>query len=140
MIQACRMKSIPIKETKDYRGNPNGNILEVFNILQVALNQEQEIRNVYITQCLPGSIKGPHLHAPPKVDRFILLQGDAKIKTRNEETRRIQEWSMYPMTSVLIIPPGNSHMIESETGCSVLNLCSEAYDPSQPYNQVEVTW
>lgn len=138
MIQDCYTKEIIIKSTHDIHGSINGTIQEIWNVLEPL--QTYEVRNVYITECSPGSSKGPHVHDPPKIDRFLCIHGHATVFTRNEQTKRIRTWELSPLSCILIIPPGNSHMIESQEGCLVMNFCSEAYDPSKPYNQKEVTW
>ncbi len=124
--------------TKNKAGEQNGYLLTLAN----EHTEDLPIEQVYITVCAPRDIKGPHMHEPPKTDRFYCIQGKCAIVCRNEDTKEYQEFILSEFDNqVLVIPPRNSHAIVSVDGyVKVLSMPSEGYIPGQPYNQTETTY
>lgn len=125
-------------QTKDPKGLENG---AVFPLVNIAIPETIPVELIYLTTCEPGAIKGPHVHAPPKTDRFVCVSGSCLIVCRNEETGDFTLWNVDEFNPCLIvIPPGNSHgIVCGEEGATVLSICNERYYPGH-YNQEEVEW
>jgi len=126
--------------TKDKKGNENGNVIPIVNTL---IPETLPIKLVYFTQCKAGCIKGPHMHTPPKWDRFICVQGGCIVVTKNEQTGKISEFMIGEWfaneNTMITIPPFNSHAIVSKMGCVVLSICNEGFYPGH-YNQIETEY
>jgi len=109
----------------------------VFPLVNTAIPNVCPIELVYITTCASMMVKGPHVHSPPKIDKFVCVSGECLVVTRNEETGKVQSFFLNDTCfSLIVIPPGNSHLITSCGGCTVLSICSEKYYPGH-YNQEE---
>ncbi len=80
------------------------------------------------------------MHWAPKEDRFVCVRGEGTLLTRNEQTGNVRAFLLAEFETLIIIPPYNSHMIMSRLGCTILNICSEPYDDSKPYNQLETSF
>jgi UDP-2-acetamido-2,6-beta-L-arabino-hexul-4-ose reductase len=87
---------------------------------------------IFISRTLPGAVRGNHYH-DRKVEKFIVLEGEAVIRFRPVQGRDILE---YPVSGrdfrVVDIPPGYTHSIENigPTDLVVLFWACEPYDPS----------
>jgi UDP-2-acetamido-2,6-beta-L-arabino-hexul-4-ose reductase len=88
----------------------------------------------FISRTKPGVTRGNHYH-DTKVEKFLVLEGDAIIRFRNLYTGEKVE---YPVNGeqlkVVDIPPGWTHSIQN-IGTSemiVLFWSSEVFDPSRP--------
>jgi dTDP-4-dehydrorhamnose 3,5-epimerase-like enzyme len=124
-------------DTSDKDGKPNGSVYPMVNTL---IPEQLGVELVYSTTCLPGSVKGPHVHFPPKHDRFVCVEGSCVVVTRNEQTLQISEWILGKrMQSILLIPPYNSHAIVSSEGCTVLSICNQGFYPGH-YNQMDTEY
>lgn len=100
-----------------------------------------KIEQVYLAHGKEGHVKGPHLHYPPKTDRFHIVSGKAVIVCRNERTKEILEFEMTSEDKeVLVIPPYISHAIVCLTDCTVLSMPSQGYKSGTHYNQVETDY
>ena len=89
---------------------------------------------LFVSRTLPGITRGNHYH-DSKVEKFVVLEGDALIRLRNMATGERVE---YPVTGrdlrVVDIPPGWTHSIQN-VGASemiVLFWASEVFDPERP--------
>jgi UDP-2-acetamido-2,6-beta-L-arabino-hexul-4-ose reductase len=88
----------------------------------------------FISRTHPGIIRGNHYH-DLKVEKFVVLEGEAIIRFRHMVTSEMLE---YPVEGremrVVDIPPGWTHSIEN-IGTSemiVLFWASEVFDPARP--------
>ena len=125
LVEECILYNLEIISTKGQNNLVNGDIASMINI---AIPGTLPVELVYIIRCTPGSIKGPHVHLPPKWDRFSCVKGTAIIVCRNEQTGIIKEYRLYDeKPNLLVIPPYNSHAVCSKHGCTILSICSERY-------------
>jgi len=127
--------SLDTVHTYDKEKRRNGSLVPLVNTL---IPGTKPVELVYLTYCDAGSVKGPHMHLPPKYDRFICIKGECGVVIRNEQTKKIEEWRMRK-DDMLLIPPYNSHAIVSKEGCCVLSICNEGYYPGH-YNQIETEY
>ena len=88
----------------------------------------------FVSRTKPGIIRGNHYH-DSKVEKFLVLEGEALIRFRNLATG---EKSEYPVSGlelkVIDIPPGWTHSIQNvgKSEMIVLFWASEVFDPSHP--------
>lgn len=89
---------------------------------------------VFVSTTRPGIIRGHHYH-DTKVEKFIVLSGEAEIRLRpvmggGTVTRRVSGAEL----TVVDIPPGVGHCIENvgSTDLVVLFWASEMFDPAVP--------
>jgi UDP-2-acetamido-2,6-beta-L-arabino-hexul-4-ose reductase len=92
-----------------------------------------EYGQLFVSRTLPGITRGNHYH-DSKVEKFIVLEGEALIRFRNMTTGEKVE---YPITGrdlrVVDIPPGWTHSIENrgQSEMIVLFWASEVFDPER---------
>jgi UDP-2-acetamido-2,6-beta-L-arabino-hexul-4-ose reductase len=92
------------------------------------------IGQFFVSRTRPGITRGNHYH-DTKVEKFIVIKGDAIIRFRHILENEIIE---YPVSGhefrVVDIPPGYTHSIENvgETDLFVLFWANEVFDPQQP--------
>lgn len=119
-----------LKMNKDDRGS----FTEIFRTMdrgQVSIN---------ITK--PGITKGNHWHHT-KVEKFIVVSGNALIKFRQINSEKIVEYRVSgDKIEVVDIPPGYTHCIinEGKTELVTVMWCNERFDPDKPdtiYEEVE---
>ena len=138
-VEQCRLIQNYKIPTYDKSKNNNGCVLPLVNTL---IPETKNIKLVYLTYCNPGLVKGPHMHTPPKYDRFVSVNGKCVVITRNEQTKELSEFILGEeggYIDLLLIPPYNSHAIVSKEGCCVLSICNEGYYPGH-YNQIETEY
>lgn len=89
---------------------------------------------LFVSRTKPGIVRGNHYH-DTKVEKFLVLEGEALIRFRNLATNETAE---YPVSgrdlSVVDIPPGWTHSIRN-VGTSemiVLFWASEIFDAVRP--------
>ena len=89
---------------------------------------------IFISRTKPGIVRGNHYHER-KVEKFIVVEGEALISFRNMATDEKVEYQIRGHdTKVVDIPPGWTHSIKN-TGSSdmiVLFWASEIFDPDCP--------
>lgn len=89
---------------------------------------------IFVSQTKPGVTRGGHYHHS-KVEKFIVLQGEAIIRFRKVDNTDIIE---YPVTGseirIVDIPPGYTHDITNTGTTDVITLfwASEIFDPDLP--------
>ncbi len=89
---------------------------------------------LFVSRTLPGITRGNHYH-DLKVEKFIVLEGEAIIRFRKMDTDELVE---YPLTGrdtrIVDIPPGWTHSIENvgQSEMIVLFWASEVFDPDKP--------
>lgn len=89
---------------------------------------------IFVSRTRPGHIRGNHYH-DLKVEKFIVLDGDAVIRFRNVATDTIAEYYVSGReVKVVDIPPGWTHSIENigKTDMIVLFWASELFDLARP--------
>ena len=88
----------------------------------------------FFSRTKPGIIRGNHYHEL-KVEKFIVLEGEALIKFRNLATDEKGEYSISGRDlNVVDIPPGWTHSIQNvgTTDMIVLFWASEVFDADRP--------
>jgi UDP-2-acetamido-2,6-beta-L-arabino-hexul-4-ose reductase len=81
-----------------------------------------------------GITRGNHYH-DTKVEKFLVLQGDAVIRFRHIHSHEVIEYHVAGSDfKVLDIPPGYTHSIENvgDGDMVVLFWASEMFNPDQP--------
>lgn len=90
------------------------------------------IGQLFVSRTKPGITRGNHFHHT-KVEKFLVLEGDAIIRFRHIESKNVLA---YPVSGkdfrVLDIPPGYTHSIENvgSTEMVVLFWASEVFNPA----------
>jgi len=89
---------------------------------------------IFVSRTRPGVTRGNHYH-DSKVEKFVVLEGEAVIRFRRLTTGEIIE---YPVCGremrVVDIPPGWTHSIENVGTAEMVVLfwASEIFDPARP--------
>lgn len=137
IVEPVCCREVDIIPTKDHHNRRNGSL---FPLVNTADPDSLPIELVYLTVCYPRSVKGPHVHFPPKTDRFVCVEGSCTVYCRNEQTKVISHFKLdHKRRKLLVIPSYNSHAILSLEGCTVLSICTEKYIAGH-YNQEDITW
>jgi len=110
----------------DTRRDPRGWLAEVLR--SPALGQ------IFVSVTRPGIARGHHWHHT-KVEKFLVVSGEAVIRFRPLEGREVIE---YPVSGaeprVVDIPPGYTHSITNTGTTDLITLfwASEPFDPGKP--------
>jgi UDP-2-acetamido-2,6-beta-L-arabino-hexul-4-ose reductase len=89
---------------------------------------------IFVSHTKPGITRGNHYHHT-KVEKFLVVQGEATIRFRQIEGVQVVE---YPVKGeeykVVDIPPGYTHSIENVGSGDLVTLfwASEIFDPDRP--------
>jgi UDP-2-acetamido-2,6-beta-L-arabino-hexul-4-ose reductase len=89
---------------------------------------------IFISRTKPGITRGNHWHHT-KVEKFLVIEGEAIIKFRQIEGEQVIE---YPVNGqslrVLDIPPGYTHSITNTGDTDVITLfwANELFNPNKP--------
>jgi len=89
---------------------------------------------IFISKTKPGITRGNHWHHT-KVEKFLVVQGDAFIKFRNVNDKKIIEYKVNgDEPEVVDIPPGYTHLIENIGSDDVIVLfwASEIFNRDEP--------
>lgn len=89
---------------------------------------------IFVSRTKPGITRGNHYH-DLKVEKFLVMEGDAIIRFRHMNTGEITEYTVSGHEiRVVDVPPGYTHSIENVgTGeLIVLFWSSEVFDPLRP--------
>jgi len=88
----------------------------------------------FVSRTKPGIVRGNHYH-DTKVEKFLVLEGEALIKFRHLATNEIAE---YPVSGhdlrVVDIPPGWTHSMQNVGNSEMIVLfwASEVFDADRP--------
>ena len=108
------------------RADPRGELAELL--------KSPHIGQIFVSRTRPGITRGHHYH-DTKVEKFVVLEGDAVIRFRHILGGDVIE---YPVSGcefrVVDIPPGYTHSIENigQNDLIVLFWASEIFDPDIP--------
>jgi len=130
-----RTQPHPRITTKDSDGQPNGYLIPIFNEHDGFLVKEDIPKQVYLTVCEPGKIKGPHLHYKRR-GVFTCIQGDIRIVVKTVTGYQSYfSGENYDYTTVEV-PPGIPAALQniSSKPALILNMPSPAW---QPHDQDE---
>lgn len=89
---------------------------------------------IFVSQTKPGITRGGHYHHT-KVEKFVVVQGEALIRFRKIDSSEIVE---YPVSGekieIVDIPPGYTHDITNTGQTDVITLfwANEIFDPANP--------
>ena len=89
---------------------------------------------IFVSRTRPGITRGNHYH-DMKVEKFIVLEGNAKIRFRHMSTNEIVQYAVSGNEfRVVDIPPGWTHSLENvgPRELIVLFWSSEVFDPARP--------
>ena len=92
------------------------------------------VGQIFISHTKPGITRGNHYHHT-KVEKFLVVQGDAVIRFRQIQGDQVIE---YPVRGeeykVVDIPPGYTHSIQNVGSGDLVTLfwASEIFDPNRP--------
>jgi len=81
---SLRTHKHPKHITKNRFNIPNGFLIPIFNVFDGFITKENYPKQVYITVCDVGEIKGPHLHKK-RWGYFTCIQGNARIIAKTDE-------------------------------------------------------
>lgn len=88
----------------------------------------------FLSTTMPGVTRGDHFHLN-KVERFLVVQGEAVIRIRKVLSDKIWEYRVSGATPVAVdIPTLHTHSIENVGGSELLTLfwTNELFDPVNP--------
>jgi len=108
------------------RTDPRGELAELL--------KSPRIGQIFVSRTRPGITRGHHYH-DTKVEKFVVLEGDAVIRFRHILCGDVIE---YPVSGrefrVVDIPPGYTHSIENagQNDLIVLFWADEIFDPNVP--------
>lgn len=89
---------------------------------------------IFVSRTKPGKTRGNHYHHT-KAEKFLVLEGEAKIRLRHIERSDVIEYSVRGEDyQVVDIPPGYTHSIENcgTSDMVVLFWASEMFCPDAP--------
>ncbi|WP_203363367.1 capsular polysaccharide biosynthesis protein CapF [Bacillus sp. REN10] len=89
---------------------------------------------IFISKTKPGVVRGNHWHHT-KVEKFLVIQGEALIKFRQIDTDEVIEYKVDgEVPEVVDIPAGYTHSIENVGNDEVITLfwACEIFNPEQP--------
>lgn len=98
------------------------------------LIKSQHIGQIFLSRTRPGITRGHHYH-DTKVEKFVVIEGDALIRFKSIINGEIVECPVSGREfRVVDIPPGYSHSIENvgKSDLIVLFWVSEIFDPTKP--------
>jgi len=96
--------------------------------------KSKEAGQIFISKTKPGITRGNHWHHT-KVEKFLVLQGDALIKFRKIDSDNILEYKVNGESpEVVDIPVGYTHSIENIGDEDVITLfwACEIFNPDKP--------
>ena len=100
----------------------------------IELIKTQESGQVSVSVSKPGVVRGNHYHHT-KMEKFIVIKGNAKITFRHIVTNEINEFYVDDTRLKIVnIPVGHTHKIENigEDEMILLLWCNEIFDPNNP--------
>jgi UDP-2-acetamido-2,6-beta-L-arabino-hexul-4-ose reductase len=89
---------------------------------------------IFVSRTKPGITRGNHYH-DTKVEKFLVLEGDAIIKFRNLATGEKAEYSVNGRELKFVdIPPGWTHSIQNKGASEIIVLfwASEVFETERP--------
>ena len=96
--------------------------------------KSKETGQIFISKTKPGITRGNHWHHT-KVEKFLVIQGEAKIKFRKIDSEKVLEYKVNgEMPEVVDIPVGYTHSIENTGDEDVITLfwACEIFNPEKP--------
>ena len=93
-----------------------------------------QMGQIFVSRTKPGITRGNHFHHT-KVEKFLVLEGDAVIRFRHVESSEVVTYRVSGKDfRVLDIPPGYTHSIENVGAGEMVVLfwASEVFDPATP--------
>ena len=96
--------------------------------------KSKETGQIFISKTKPGITRGNHWHHT-KVEKFLVIQGEAIIKFRKIDSEKILEYKVNgEMPEVVDIPVGYTHSIKNTGNEDVITLfwACEIFNPEKP--------
>lgn len=108
----------------------------------VEVVKSSKFGQISVSKTHKGIVRGNHYHHT-KVEKFIVIQGEAVIKFRKIDKDKVIEYKVCgEKPEVVDIPPGYTHSIENigEEELITMFWANEMFDPNKPdtfFNEVE---
>jgi dTDP-4-dehydrorhamnose 3,5-epimerase-like enzyme len=125
---ALRISKHSKRVTKDKKGSTNGFLIPIYNVHDDFVSEDHTPKQVYVTICDVGSIKGPHLHLK-RWGYFTCIKGNVRVIVRNngiyEDYFSGEDYDY----ATIEIPPGTPAAIHNiaEEQSYVINTPSPAW-------------
>lgn len=125
-----RSQSHPKIPTKDREGKANGFLIPIFNVHEGFLPEENYPKQVYLTVCDPGQVKGPHLHHK-RWGHFTCIRGNLRIVVRVESGYEEYFSGEKYGFATIVVPPGIPAALQNigSEPAYILNMPSPAWHP-----------
>lgn len=98
--------------TKGSEGQPNGFLIPIFNHHDGFIPEGRQPKQVYLTVCSAGSVKGPHLHMK-RWGFFTCIRGNARVVARLGDEYVVAYSGEAHQFQTIEIPPGVPNMLEA---------------------------
>jgi dTDP-4-dehydrorhamnose 3,5-epimerase-like enzyme len=93
---------------------------------------DKTIAQVYVSQSIPGIIRGGHYHKK-KTEWFFVIKGNAKLTLKDLLSNEERVIYIKESDHILVeIPPMVFHKIESQTELYLLVISSEVFNRNEP--------
>ena len=117
--------------TKDRDGKRNGYLIPLYNINDNII--KGTIEQVYLTVCMPGTVKGPHLHKK-RVGNFTCICGNVRIITRKNGMYYHQYSGEHYDYATIHVPKGIPAAVQNigKKPAFIINLTYPAWRKDDP--------
>ena len=135
-----RVQKHPKIPTRAQAGHVNGFLIPIYNEHDGFLDGENAPKQVYLTVCDPGQVKGPHLHYKRR-GLFTCIRGNLRIIVRTDAGyEEYFSGEAYDFATIEV-PPGTPAALQNigPEACYVLNTPSPAWRPDDQ-DEHEVTF
>ena len=114
--------------TKNRFDKPNGFLIPIFNVHDGFIEPENFPKQVYLTVCDVGEIKGPHLHLK-RWGFFTCLKGDIKVIARTETGYEELYSGEHHDFATIEVPAGTPSAVQNigDVPAYILNMPSPAW-------------
>lgn len=114
--------------SKDIHGNVNGFLIPIYNIHDGFIEEGNSPKQVYLTVCDVGKIKGPHLHKR-RCGHFTCIRGNIRVIVRNENGYEYYFSGEDYEFATIEVPPGTPAAIQniSDEPAYIINTPSPAW-------------
>jgi dTDP-4-dehydrorhamnose 3,5-epimerase-like enzyme len=110
-------------------GKNNGFLIPIFNTHEGFIPETRQPKQVYLTVCAPGTIKGPHLHMK-RWGYFTCIRGNARIVAKvGPDQYDVAYTGKDHGYQTIEVPAGISNMLEAlgDEDAYIINTPSPAW-------------
>ena len=125
---SIRIHKHPKNSTRNSNGNINGFLIPIYNVFDNFVFEDHCPKQVYLTVCDVGAVKGPHLHLK-RWGYFTCIKGNIRVVVRiNGAYENYFSGSNYDYATIEI-PPGTPAAIQNiaDEQSYVINTPSPAW-------------